>query len=161
LFIKIHSFLFYDIKTATSTVQCTSTPTTSFQYSTITPPQCLNYTLDIDQTRNTDYTASIGFCDNISPFNNATPIWFRFQSPAGIVVANAPVPPYHCGAVATGWYAGQYPISDFTTATSIVCYYYSTKTCTACNLISVTNCQTFYVFLLPEPPSCNYRYCTL
>jgi hypothetical protein len=25
----------------------------------------------------------------------------------------------------------------------------------------VTNCQTFYVFLLPQPPSCNYRYCTL
>jgi hypothetical protein len=25
----------------------------------------------------------------------------------------------------------------------------------------VTNCQTFYVFLLPQTQFCNYRYCTL
>jgi hypothetical protein len=140
---------------------CTSAPSTSYQLSTATPPQCLNYTLDADGTRNIAYTASINLCDNVLPFNNVTPIWFRFQVAAGSVVANAPVTPNRCGAVVTGWYAGQYPVAFFSTATSLACFYQSSNTCASCSVMSVTNCQTFYVFSLPQPPSCNYRYCTL
>ena len=156
-------FLFYN-NTATVTAitpVCSSSPTTNLEYSSSTPPQCSNYTINMDATRNIGYTASINFCDNVSPFNNGTPIWIRFQEPAGTLIANSIVPPNYCGTVATGWYAGEYPTGIFSTATSIVCFYYSTNTCTSCSSISVTNCQTFYVFLLPQTPSCNYRYCTL
>ena len=140
---------------------CTSAPSTIYKLSTATPPECLNYTLDADGTRNIRYTASINFCDNVLPFNNATPIWFRFQDAAGIVVANAPIPPNRCGAVATGWYAGQYPAAVFSTATSLACFYQTSNTCSSCTVMSVTNCQTYYVFSLLQPPSCNYRYCTV
>ncbi len=145
----------------TSPVVCTTTPATTYNYSTVSPSQCSNYIENADGTRNIGYTATINSCDNVASFSSAAPVWFRFEDPAGKVIANSPVPPNSCGTVATGWYAGQYPTPNFSTATSIVCYYISTNTCAACNLISVTNCQTFYVFLLPQPPSCNYRYCTL
>jgi hypothetical protein len=140
---------------------CTSSPTTSFQYSTTTPPQCLNYTLNIDGTRNLGYTSTINLCDNVSPFNSITPVWIRFQDPAGTVVVNSPVPPNYCGTVATGWYAGQYPSVIYSTATSIACFYQTTNTCSSCNSMSVTNCNSYFVFLLLEPQSCNYRYCTI
>ncbi|CAF0938436.1 unnamed protein product [Adineta ricciae] len=145
----------------TSPVQCSSTPITTFTYATDTPSQCSNYTLNTDKTRNLAYTSSITSCDNTSPFSNNTSVWIRFQDPAGTLIANSVVPPNSCGTVASGWFAGQYPTAFFSTATSIVCYYYSTNTCSDCNLISITNCKTFYVFLLPQPDSCNYRYCTV
>ncbi|CAF1260210.1 unnamed protein product [Rotaria magnacalcarata] len=145
----------------TASPQCSSSPVTYFQYTTITPPQCLNYTLNTDATRNIGYTSSINNCDNTVPFSNTTSVWIRFQAPAGTLLASSPVPPNYCGTVVTGWYAGQYPSPVFTTATSIVCFYYATNTCSSCASISVTSCLNFYVYLLPQPPSCNYRYCTL
>ncbi|CAF3647371.1 unnamed protein product [Adineta steineri] len=149
------------VNTATSSAVCSSTPITSYQYSTATPFQCLNYTNNTDKTRNIAYTSSINNCDNALPFVNTTSVWIRFRDDAGTLIANSPVPPNSCGSVATGWYAGQYPSAAFTTATSIVCFFVTTNTCSACNSISITNCQTFYVFLLPVTPYCNYRYCTL
>lgn len=121
----------------------------------------MNYTTNADSTRNIGYTSSINYCDNIAPFSNATSVWIRFREPAGTLVANSPVPPNSCGTVVTGWYAGQYPSTVFTTATSVVCFYYSTDTCSSCAAISITNCLNFYVFLLPQANTCNYRYCTL
>ncbi|CAF3473838.1 unnamed protein product [Rotaria socialis] len=146
---------------ATTPPQCSPSPATYFQYTTVTPPQCLSYTLNTDATRNIGYTSSINYCDDVAPFSNTTSVWIRFQEPAGTLLASSPVSPNYCGTVVTGWYAGQYPSPVFTTATSIVCFYYATNTCSSCATISVTNCLNFYVYLLPEPQSCNYRYCTL
>lgn len=153
--------IFYNQTLETSTATCSSSPTTYYEYATGTPSQCLNYTLNTDATRNIGYTSSIDSCDDVSPFTDSTPIWIRFQAPAGNLIANSPVTPSYCGAVVTGWYAGQYPSALFTTATSIVCFYYTTNTCYACSSISITKCHDFYVFLLPATPACNYRYCTL
>ncbi|CAF1500495.1 unnamed protein product [Adineta steineri] len=147
--------------TISASAECSSSPLTTYQVSTTVPPQCSNYTLNTDETRNIAYTSSLNYCDNILPFNSTTPVWIRFQDQAGTLIAKSPVPPNSCGSTATGWYAGQYPSAFFTTATSIVCFFYIANTCYACSSISITNCQTFYVFLLPVPPSCNYRYCTL
>ena len=156
LIINFCSFL-----ATTTAIVCTATPTTFFQYSTATPTQCLNYTINTDATRNAAYTASINLCDNVSPFNNITSTWIRFQDPAGKQVVNSPIPPNYCGTVVTGWYAGQYPTTIFSTATSLACFYQTANTCASCNWMSVTNCQTYYVFSLAEPQSCNYRYCTI
>ena len=152
---------FYHVIAMTAGLICSSSPTTSYVYSTAVPSQCFNYTNNTDPTRNLAYTQSINYCDNVSPFNRTTPIWIRFLDPAGIIIPSAPASPNLCGSVATGWYAGQYPSAFFTTATSIVCFFISTNTCGDCSLVSITNCDNFYVFLLPKPNSCNYRYCTL
>lgn len=146
---------------ANSAPICTAFPVTSYQYSSTAPFQCSNYTNNSDATRNIVYTQSINYCDNTSPFNNQTSVWIRFLDPAGKVLINAPESPNRCGTVATGWYAGQYPAAAFTTASSIVCFFDSSNTCSACRSISITNCQTFFVFLLPQPNACNYRYCTI
>lgn len=140
---------------------CTNSPVTSYQYSTAAPAQCYNYTNNSDPTRNIVYTQTISYCDNISPFKNNTSVWIRFLDPAGKVIINAAESPNRCGTVATGWYAGQYPIAYYTTATSIVCFFYTSNTCAACSRISITNCRDFFVFLLPKPDSCNFRYCTI
>lgn len=147
--------------TSNTAAICTTSPVTSYQYSSATPSQCLNYTNNSDPTRNIIYRQSINYCDNISPFTNDTSVWIRFLDPAGKVIINSPESPNRCGTVATGWYAGQYPLAAYTTATSIVCFFDSTNTCTACSSISITNCRTYFVFLLPQPAFCNYRYCTI
>ena len=145
----------------TEPVVCTGDPKTTYQYATRTPPECTNYTLNTDLTRNIGYTSSIDLCDNIDPFINGTEVWIRFDSPAGTVIPKESISLNRCGAIATGWYAGQYPESEYSTATSIVCFYENTNTCGSCRRISITNCRRFFVFLLPIPPSCNHRYCTV
>lgn len=146
----------------TEAVVCTTTPRTTYQYSSSIPDECQNYVLNTDRTRNIGFTGSINYCDNEEPFQNETSVWIRFENPAGIVVIKEPpVTQNRCGAIVSGWYPGQYPDSVFTRATSIVCFFENTNTCASCRQISITNCRNFYVFLLPTPPSCNYRYCTI
>jgi hypothetical protein len=90
------------------------------------------------------------------------PVWIRFQGQAGSIITSAAVSTLRCGTTYTGWYAGQYPATIYTTATSNACFYSSAATpCTPCNLMSITNCGSFFVFGLVAPPICNARYCTI
>lgn len=139
---------------------CTASPNTWFETSATMPVQCSNYTINTDITRDIAYNNISNLCDNMVPFGVA-PVWFRFQTPGGIMIANHSVANGYCGTSAPGWYAGQYPSTSYTTATSIACYRNGGNLCFYCNLMSVTNCNTFFVFALPKPPSCNLRYCTM
>ena len=150
-----------DIATTTAAI-CTASPNTWFETSASMPPQCSNYTIDTDPTRNAVfYNSNItGLCDDTSPFSNK-PVWFRFLPPAGTAIINYTVPNGYCGTSAPGWYAGQYPSTIYTTATSIACYVIGSNLCWQCNQMSVTNCNTFFVFGLPRSATCNCRYCTM
>ncbi|CAF1553941.1 unnamed protein product [Adineta ricciae] len=146
--------------TSTTNAVCSTMPNTWYTTSATIPGQCINYTVDTDATRRYSYTASTSYCDNSWPFSNRI-VWMRFQGAAGSMVVKIPISNNFCGTFYTGWYAGNYPLTVYTTATSIACFYFSSvNQCGTCRLMSVTNCGSFYVFGLVAPPFCNCRYCT-
>ena len=66
---------------------------------------------------------------------------------------------YRCSTHATGYYTETYPAVG-STVNGTVCYHWSSNMCNWSNLISVTNCNGYYVYLLTAPPVCQLRYCT-
>jgi hypothetical protein len=122
-------------------------PTTWFESSNTIPPQCLIYLTNTDGTRQISYTTAFPTCDNTWPFSSIF-FWVRFQGSAGSVIIDSPMPPNYCGTVYTGWYAGLYPSTFYSTASSIACFNNGVNTCAACTPMKVTNCGTFYVFAL-------------
>ena len=123
------------------------------------PSQCFNYFSNTDQTRSVSSVASSVVCDNAASFGSS-PAWVRFTGAAGTVLANYAPSENKCNTHAPGWYNGSYPSSGSTTS-GTVCYNWNGNLCNWLNAISVTNCNSFYVYELTTPPVCNLRYCTM
>ncbi len=122
------------------------------------PPECSSYVTNTDATRRSTYSESIGRCDHPTPFGS--PIaWVRFSGAAGTMMASSVVTSNRCGTSATGWYNGSYPDVGSTT-NGTVCYNFIDNSCWKSNRVSVTNCNTFYVYQLPPTSQCYMRYCT-
>lgn len=128
----------------------------SFLFSAV-PKECSNYITLANETRRVFYsdTTEEGDC---GLFGDGT--WVRFVPPAGTRVPISPVGNYRCGTEATGWYLGDYPINNGLTSSGAVCFTYD-RDCDWNSDISITNCGSFYVFYLKDPPVCNARYCTI
>jgi hypothetical protein len=141
--------------TITTNITTTTSTTTT---SSVLPTQCSTYVTNTDSTRLGHYSGSTTGCDNPTPFGSS-PAWVRFTGAAGTMMASSVVPSNNCGTQATGWYNGSYP-SVGSTITGTVCYNWISLSCWQSNIISVTNCNTFYVYQLPATPGCSYRYCT-
>ncbi len=135
--------------TATTTTNVTASPL---------PSQCSNYTLITDGTRNANYSGGTE-CDNTGSFASAA--WYRFSGAAGTMLASSVVPINQCNTAATGWYTGVFSSAAGNTTSGTVCFNYLSNNCAMSNLISVTNCNGYYVFYLPPAPGCYYRYCTV
>ena len=121
------------------------------------PSQCSSYTTNNDTTRSVSYSGTVA-CDSTA---FGTGRWVRFVSPAGTSIPTTAPSTYTCGSDATGWYNGVYPAIAGSTNTGTVCYNWSGNTCNWSNSIQVTNCLTFYVFFLTNPPACQLRYCVV
>lgn len=120
------------------------------------PPQCSNYTVDIDTTRLISYTATTSACDNgFSPAR-----WVRFTGGGATQIATSAPPANRCGTSGTGWLVTSLPSTVGANITGLVCYSLSNNVCNTLNWIPITNCNGFYIFLLANTPSCNSRYCT-
>ena len=147
-------------QTSTSTSIRLPTVSNTFYFSLIAtiymPPQCSNYTLDTDATRLTNNTSG-GGCDS-SAFSTA--LWVRFSGGGATRLASTAPAINRCGTSAPGWLVSGLPTSVGTTTTGIVCYSWSSNICNWYNTISMTNCNSFYIFLLVSPPTCSLRYCT-
>ncbi|CAM4949999.1 unnamed protein product [Rotaria socialis] len=151
--------------TTTATVSTSSTaatiPTTVGTTTTVNlPAQCSTYVSNTDATRSATYSGvGSSTCDSPTPFGS-NPAWVRFSGAAGTQLATTVVSSSLCSTSATGWYSGVMPSSAGTTNNGTVCYNWTGLSCWQSNIISVTNCNGYYVFLLPATPSCSYRYCT-
>ncbi|CAM4981244.1 unnamed protein product [Rotaria socialis] len=120
--------------------------------------QCSNYTLDTDASRLATYSATTTGCDS-TVF--ATPLWVRFTGGGATTLATSATLSYRCGTYRTGWLVTPLSSTTETTTTAVVCFSWTTNICSWNTVISVTNCNGFYVFLLPSPPvGCYSRYCT-
>ncbi|CAF3697880.1 unnamed protein product, partial [Adineta steineri] len=119
--------------------------------------QCYNYTLIDDPTRSVNVTTSSG-CD-YNLFSSGA-MWVRFVGVGGTQIPTSPVGNGRCNTSATGWYSGQMPVGVDTTINGTVCFTFGSNSCYWNTSTSVTNCGSYYVYQLGEPPGCDFRYCT-
>ncbi|CAF1547292.1 unnamed protein product, partial [Adineta ricciae] len=144
--------------TSTGTI-CSTTAIITMITLTSLPPQCSNYTLNTDGTRNAAYTTLGNTCDD--HIFTSSPMWVRFSGAAGTLLANCPVPASNCNTNSPGWYSGVYPSIAGDTTNGTVCYTWPGNTCIYSNSIEVTNCNGYYVFALTASFRCSIRYCTI
>jgi hypothetical protein len=117
---------------------------------------CYSYTIINDTTRLVT-AAGASACDQSLFSANITLV--RFSGAGGTeIVTTAPVI-NQCGTQATGCYNGTMPVSGMT-VNGTVCYNWGSSTCNWSNMITVTDCNSYYVYGLIIPPVCNLRYCT-
>ncbi|CAF3661372.1 unnamed protein product, partial [Adineta steineri] len=150
----IYALVYITRTTVTSTTMTTTTTTTTT--TTSTAAQCYSYTTMNDVTRLA--TAGSGYTSDYSLFSTGT--WIRFSGAGGTQITTSSPGQYHCTAQYTGWYSGSLPSSG-ETVNGTVCYTYSASSCYYANIISVTNCGSFYVYDLVNPSISYMRYCTV
>ncbi|CAF1235076.1 unnamed protein product [Adineta steineri] len=151
----IYALVYINKTTVASTTVTTSTTSTT---TTFLPPQCYSYMIINDTTRL--ITAGSGSATDYGLFSTSTLV--RFFGAGGTQIATSPTGGYHCGSTYNGWYAGALP-SFSNTVSGIMCYTDNSSPCTYYNTILVTNCDSFYVYDLINPPN-NFndmRYCTV
>ncbi len=121
---------------------------------------CSSYTTINDPTRSINAAGYALGCDNAAPFNQSNPIWIRFVGTGGTTLPLATPGMNLCGSTGTGWYNGVMPSSG-EIANGTACFTWLTNICQYSASISVANCGSFYVYLLPPAPACMMRYCTI
>ncbi len=92
-------------------------------------------------------------CENT--LTNGT--WYRFTGNSKSLVTVDPGP-NKCGTAASGWLKGVLPVGGATAALT-ECYDWSNNVCNWSNPVQVTNCNSYYVYKLQNPPACNLAYC--
>jgi hypothetical protein len=124
------------------------------------PSACSAYTTVDDPTRSVNAPGYALGCDNTAPFTNqSSPVWIRFVGTGGTTLPLTAPAMNLCGSAGTGWYDGTMPSSG-ATINGTACFTWYTSTCRFSQSISVANCGSFYIYLLPPAPACMMRYCT-
>ncbi len=111
------------------------------------------------------------FCDAAPRFSDSTGVadaatgvfvadqWYRFGGEAGTEMATTPPQLYSCGTYIPGWFAGEIPKHVFATEVGDACFAMSHDDCVTSVQVSVTRCDGFLVYQLPNVPFCNMGYC--
>ena len=85
--------------------------------------------------------------------------WYRFEEPAGIMIANSSVTKSHCGTSATGWLNGAHPASMGEIVTRTVCFNWAENSCWKSIDVQIKKCDGYFVYELPPTPGCSLKYC--
>jgi len=104
------------------------------------------------------------YCDSEDSRYITSPRWqgagfYRLMSSAGTKLTESYLGEFHCGTAAPGWLRGEHPQDIGVEKTMTVCFVYRDYECYMQSDITVTNCNGYYVYYLPETPSCRMRYC--
>ncbi len=121
------------------------------------PHQCYSYITIDDASRLT--STGGGDASDTYVFTSST-TWIRFNGAGGTQMATTSPGYGYCGTDYSLWYGGTMPTFG-ATVSGTVCYPYSIySSCYYACTISVTNCDSFYVYGLVAPSICYARYCT-
>ena len=85
--------------------------------------------------------------------------WYRFGENLGGMIKTHCPPSQRCRAVAPGWMQGGHPTEVGVAVSRTVCFSYDEHCCSRSVPIEVVNCTGYYVYHLPEIPTCYYEYC--
>ncbi|CAF0863085.1 unnamed protein product [Rotaria sordida] len=140
----------------------TNSTTSSSSSSGSLPSSCSSYTTIDDPTRSISAAGYALGCDNTSPFINRTfPVWIRFIGTGGSTLPLQTPGMNLCGSEGTGWYDGTMPSSTGAIVNGTACFTWYNSVCRFSSSISVANCDSYYIYLLPPAPACMMRYCTI
>lgn len=122
---------------------------------------CTSHTVINDPTRNMN-TLGIGApCDNGLFFNTTIGgRWIRFTGSGGTTIPNSSPGFNRCGAYMAGWSNSSPPAMYNSTIHGFACFDSIVAACIYSVRISIINCNSFFVYFLPELLVCNARYCT-
>ena len=79
--------------------------------------------------------------------------------PAGTQMPEYVVDPKHCGTHASGWLNGTHPTNIGVAVDSTVCFHWSSSPCYWSSDIQIMNCETYFLYYLPNTETCRLRYC--
>ena len=140
-------------------INCITTP----------PDQCVNYKV-LDQADRSVNHGGCGYngsdyvecyCDDIDLVTSSDwqgPGYYRIISTAGSRLPESSPGFEHCGTFYTGWLRGEHPQEIYVEKNMSVCFD-ANIICFWEADITVTNCDGFFVYLLPDTPDCRLRYC--
>ena len=125
--------------------------------------ECINYKELNDASRREDAHAG-DYCDQlvsetISP-DWAGKSWYRVTGEAGNLIPQIQTYYQRCGTEYSGYLNDSYPLNQWENKNGTVCFTDGENSCAFEKDIEVTNCGTYYVYLLDDVDKCNARYCT-
>lgn len=85
--------------------------------------------------------------------------WYRMMSPAGTKMPEVAVPSEKCGTAATGWLNGTHPDILGESVDRTVCFNWDDNNCNWSSAVKVKKCGGYFLYYLPTPETCNFRYC--
>jgi hypothetical protein len=110
-----------------------------------------------------DVCGSFACCDDAgSPYHPPDwrgEAWYRFSGPAGTRMPDSTPGQDHCGTWSSGWLAGGHPALGEGQVTRTVYFDYHNNPEWQKTTVAVMNCGEFYIYRLPDTPSCYYAYC--
>ena len=86
------------------------------------------------------------------------PGWYRLGMPAGTTIPEEPVQAGHCNTYVTGWLNGNHPAPG-NMINGTVCFNRAGITCYRQTQIQIKHCNEYFLYYLPDPPGCTFRYC--
>ena len=81
------------------------------------------------------------------------------MKPAGTQLPEQPPSYWHCGTFGKGYLYGSHPTEVGKSVTRTVCFSWSGNKCKMSNVITVINCDGYFVYQLPNTPHCQLGYC--
>ena len=129
------------------------------------PDHCVEYMVLDNAYRSVNNSENQSYCDRPSPFPQSSdwqgPGYYRMISPAGSRLPEFPAPYGHCGTPAPGWLRGEHPHDIYAEKDMTVCFNFELnhEDCLYKTSITVTNCDAFFVYMLPDVPDCFMAYC--
>jgi hypothetical protein len=131
-------------------------------------PACYQPSLELTESdRHTSFNdglQGLNFCDE----DTGPPIqspdwqgagWYRFSGSAGTAMPESPTVPYDCGTSASGWLNASHPAVSDGVVSLQVCFSWGSDDCNWSTMVDVVNCEDFYLYQLPLPPTSCLRYC--
>ena len=89
--------------------------------------------------------------------------WYRFTGAAGTKMATKKevTKKYICGTAAAGHLdTDEHPdLAEGQSQDQKVCFHGSEGQCHRSTTVKIQECKGFYIYKLPNTPSCNWRYC--
>lgn len=147
-FVDVHALLALKVRTLHWRVK----------YSSLSAEQeCVKY----EELNKVDRSESSRLISGTSPAcdKNLKPGWYRFQKPAGNLMASKCLPSARCGTVVTGWLSSPHPKMTDGIVNGKVCYSWKSDCCKWDQDIKLRNCGRFYVYKLAGTQACPMGFC--
>ena len=89
------------------------------------------------------------------------PGWYRITEPAGSRIPEFAPKWGYCGTATTGWLNGTHPAVPGQQKDMSVCFNWVNSACEWNTTATVRNCGGYFLYKLPNTPSCYLRYCAV